>query len=638
MTSSALTSTRFWIRQSGRVALGAVSSVFFTTLLLSLRQVDDVPVFITVLLIVLAGLSAWRPHVALVVLAGVVPLAAWTGRTWNGAVAWPETLVVAFAAGYSARAMWTRGHRLDRLHLPIVIFTAIVAASLAVRLLVLYVTIGGEALNLHLWQTTTVDYFIGNGGFRDLDAAMRLIEGMVLLRAAASVSQMRAAFAPRLTRWFVVGAAVAALLNLWRVWQGALRLDSPVAGFLEYLTTLRYNVHYGDVNAAGSYFVMALLAAIGLTMASKRGRWIPAVVLIASSVVLSGSRTAFLAGGLAAIVWGVQWFRDPRQSRPSRWPVLAVSSVVLIASAAGVLYLSSRKNVAPFTALEIRAEFARTTFRMVESHPAFGVGVGLYQDRSSRYSSPVLIQTFRLSNENAHNNFLQVLGELGLAGFAAFIGVLGYAGVRCSRLMDGGAGPLQRGVVLGLVAFVLTWLAGHPLLIDEPALLFWLVLGTAAGWGQAGGTQSSAGQRGGGVVTLLVCGAVALTIPVRATRELADANLEHRGIGLSLWQDGEDGVRYRLAGAQSTLFIPGDARVVTIPLRSVQPEIELEVGLRLDGRLADVVRVSGDRWFKLQFLLPSDPNAPRFFRLDLRVFGVSSGDTALLMVGKVEPM
>jgi hypothetical protein len=317
--------------------------------------------------------------------------------------------------------------------------------------------------------------------------------------------------------------------------------------------------------------------------------------------------------------------------------VPAVSSGVLIASAAGILYLSARKNVAPSTALKIRAEFARTTLRMVEAHPGFGIGIGRYQERSGSYSAPVLIQTFRLRNENAHNNFLQVLGELGLTGFAAFLAVLGYAGVRSARLVGRAADPLERGVVSGLLAFVLTWLAGHPLLIDEPALLFWLLLGTAAGWGQAAATHSPAGLRRASVAAVLICGAVGLSIPVRTTRWLADADLEHRGIGLSVWHHGEDGVRYRLAGAQSTVFVPADARVVTFAVRGISPEVELEVALRFDGRRADVIRVPGDRWHEVQLVLPSDRDAPRFRRLELRVEGEWPDHGPLLMVGRIEP-
>ncbi len=41
---------------------------------------------------------------------------------------------------------------------------------------------------------------------------------------------------------------------------------------------------------------------------------------------------------------------------------------------------------------------------------------------------------------------------------------------------------------------------------------------------------------------------IAASVPVRAERQKADFNLEHRGVGLSTWRDAIEGVRYRLAG------------------------------------------------------------------------------------------
>ena len=75
-------------------------------------------------------------------------------------------------------------------------------------------------------------------------------------------------------------------------------------------------------------------------------------------------------------------------------------------------------------------------------------------------------------------------------------------------------------------------------------------------------------------VLLLV---VAASIPLRARREFGGANLEHQGIGLSRWLVDAEGARYRTAGPISTLFVPGDASVITVPLRALSPQGVLEV-------------------------------------------------------------
>ncbi len=127
---------------------------------------------------------------------------------------------------------------------------------------------------------------------------------------------------------------------------------------------------------------------------------------------------------------------------------------------------------------------------------------------------------------------------------------------------------------------------------------------------------------------------LAASIPVRARNERADFNLEHQGIGLSGWRDELDGVRYRVAGPTSSVFVPSGSRSFTVPLRAATQELRVE--LRLDGRPADVVRVPSDRWLPMQLLLPFGAN-PRFRRLEFRVTDVPPNAAEILMIGKVQP-
>ena len=129
---------------------------------------------------------------------------------------------------------------------------------------------------------------------------------------------------------------------------------------------------------------------------------------------------------------------------------------------------------------------------------------------------------------------------------------------------------------------------------------------------------------------------IAASIPVRAERELADANLEHIGIGVSQWQPAEDGVEFRLAGASSIVFVPSDARVVEIPLRATATETSLRVALYLDGSPADVVTVRSDAWYPLRLRIPQHRTPRKFRALRFQVIDRTTGD--LLMIGKVRPL
>ena len=623
---------------SGTIARGigaALVSILFFGLLLSLAGLGSFPYAALSALVVFAGLAAWQPATALLILTTVLPVAAWLGRRVTGEVAWAEALVLAFTAGYCARETISPRTSRDNLGTPIVLCAAVVLASLVVQLLVDSWRFGTASVQANLSQLFTGEYLRITATGEPVDAAMRILESLVLFRAVSSLVRSDVTLAPMLVKSFVFGAAAAAAVNIARLWEGALRLSSPVTVFGRYFLTQRFNAHYGDLNAAGSYFVMALCPAVGVAWRYSR-RWILAAVIVVAGLWIAGSRAAFVAGLVAlmlpaTIVAGrISGVRVRRTAAVAAGVVLVVVAVVL------VRLLPERGNQrAPSTALEVRWELARTSFRILSAEPLFGAGIGRYYSRSGEFSSPRLLELFPPAiHENAHNNFMQILAELGIVGFAAVGWLLVTAAGSCARLIRAAPNdPLRWGIVVGLLAFAISWLGGHPLLIDEPAFAFWILLGIACGWDVP---PPAAPRRAVQWVVSALLAAIAVSIPVRATHDRADFNLEHRGIGVSNWQDEVDGVRYRRAGSTSSVFIPSSHSTCTIPLRTLRPWTDLKVQLWLDGRRADEVQVRSDRWLDLRLLLPQSQSGPRFHRLEFRVSDVPTDGTPVLMIGKVQ--
>jgi O-antigen ligase len=615
----------------------AIAAITFLTPLLSLPTLEPHPPAITVALIALAIVAAWRPSSALLVVTTLIPVVAWLGRSWNPSMAWAEALVVAYCAGYCARQVTSaRDDRTD-LDVPVILTAIVVIVSLAVQLLVDAWRFGDESVRAYLWTilTQTSLRVAANGDI--IDPAMRLLESLVLLRAAAAAAR-ESAFALALVRAVVFGAAAAGAVNVLRLWQGAIRLDSPLAAFGRYLLFQRFNAHYGDLNAAGSYFVMAMFPALGLAAARRAWGWKLAVVVIAFAAWIAGSRAAFVAALLVLVVPAAAALRKIASAPVRRvaLPVAAIALVLVAVAAARSMPMRGTQQESG-TALRVRLELARTSLRMIAAEPVFGVGIGRYYARSGEFSSPELLAMFPVAtHENAHNNFFQITAELGLVGFGLFVVLLLVAARACVRLLE--ANPSDRlrwGVVLGLLAFVLSWLGGHPLLIDEPAFTFWILLGTACGWA---GTRVSATTPRSTVWFVAVFAVVMLAaVPIRVTHERADFDLTHRGIGLSTWNPELDGVRYRRARSISTVFVPSDTTSVLIPLRAINPYDNVRVELWLDGRAADVVRARTDQWLQLRVLVPQGGKAPRFRRLELRVPDAAETDD-VLMIGKVQPV
>src|SRR4029077_4435405 len=87
---------------------------------------------------------------------------------------------------------------------------------------------------------------------------------------------------------------------------------------------------------------------------------------------------------------------------------------------------------------------------------------------------------------------------------------------------------LRSGLITALAAFVLTSMGGHPLLTREVSYTFWLLLGCVAG-----GPISSAWGRPATAAAAVAMVLIAATTPLRTRALLADANLDHVGVGVS---------------------------------------------------------------------------------------------------------
>ena len=526
----------------------------------------------------------------------------------------------------------------DALRASTVLFALIVVASAVVELSVEQIRLGTGAFADALWQYFAREYFTSGRSLEALHAAALLLEGLALFVAATHLSARDRGYMIRAASTLVASSAIAAGLNLHALIIGAHRSGDFWSALAEAVSTVRINIHYGDVNAAGSQFAMMLFVAGGLTLAGRRlGRaWVLGSVTLLLGVWLSGSRAALFSCPIALailIVAGAQTGAEHRTRRR----IWAAGAALAICAVALVVYAPARGNQkASSVAARVRGELARTSLRMVSDSPVFGIGLGRFYQRSGEFSSSELLALFPPArHENAHNNFLQILAETGIVGFAAFVWLLS-APIYCAwRRMSGESVDFVTwGGLGGIIAFLLTCLGGHPLLTSEPAYVFWMLLGLMAGTScDAAPPESHHGcarARGPTYLVTATALAIAISIPFRARGEIREADMEHVGIGVSAWQTSEEGVRYRWADGSATVFVPGDYAGFLLRLRTTDGPANVE--LRLNGRTVNVVRVEPSRWSELRTPLLHGQDPPRFHRLDL-----TTTPAQRLMIGKVEP-
>jgi len=464
--------------------------------LLSALSSPAIPLGFRILLVVLWLVAMARPHWAIAAAIVIVPFASWLLAAFNAPpVRYAEALVLAVLSGAIIAAARPRRTPLEGqrpgLGPAAGVLCAITWASAAVMLQVMQAGTHAPWPFLRDFLVfLTRDYLVGPpGSFAGVADAARLVEGVGLMFLVARHARDRVTRPAHLFAAVGIAGALAAALTLTTFVTTALQATS-VREFFWRLAFSRMAVHIEDANAAGSFFAMTAFVALAfaanrrhsrppLRPGLRRGWWTGAAALILAAVWISGSRMAVLA--VIGTVCGVAMAVGPlRATRVPRWAMAAgiVATALLLAALA--IGLDPRPSPARSTSrmLSMRADFMVTGLRMIASAPVFGVGIGRYFEMSGRFM-PQSIYWFYF-HENAHNNFLQIGGELGLAGLAAFVWLLAVAAIRIVRGVR--ADPDDRllvGALAGLGAFVATWMTSHPLLVAEVAYPFWMLLGVA---------------------------------------------------------------------------------------------------------------------------------------------------------------
>lgn len=610
-------------------SIGALPLIGFTA-------AAGVPAWLSLVVLLLGALAAWRPFDALLVLAGLGPLAGvvqpLAGGRYDGHIL-VEVSVAAVLCGAAVRAACRRA---PLFRTPVDLAAAslgMVALASCAALLPTTLQLAGSALSPAVIVDVVGRYIERSPDLAMLWTTVHLVTGAAL---AALVARVAAGGARpwRLAAMSLAGAAAAAALNVTRLLEIALRSGAFAEGFWVALRTVRFNTQYGDLNAAGSYF--AMMAVLGTALAGLRGTaarlWLIPIVLVAGALWVSGSRTALTAAILCG-VGTVVASRRPAALAAITWrrAIAGLAGAMVLFLAALFLFPTVRHATFAYS-LSTRVELLKTGARMTADRPIFGVGPAQFYARFPDYASPELEQAFLealgkpVPRENAHNQFMQILAELGVAGLAAFAFLL------LAALRPGSFPPWRIGAIGALAAFLLTSLAGHPLLTPMVAYPFWILLGLA-GAGAPGRPPARSGRAG--MVVLAVV--LAATLPVRWETERRDADLSTVSEGFSAWQRDEEGVRFRWAQPEAAFFVPSDSSLARLSFKSPDGQGR-RVDILLDGRPAAGIVVPPGRWVETNLPLPRSGTSPASRRIDLRIRAEGgeppADDRRSLMVGR----
>jgi O-antigen ligase len=578
-----------------------------------------------VLLLLLAAVAFADPTAGVMVVLALSPVATMAVSTfWGTPGDWAEMVAVAAALGWLLRqTVRDDCCRPAATAWPAALLACVAIVSLGVQLAVVATRISPALLAVDLAGSLNTYVTARSDSTLVVRPVALLLEGLLVFVVAASPRKADAN--RRMLRMFVVGACGAAVLNLTRLASGALRSETPFAAALQLARSVRISLPYADVNAAGSYFLLALFTAWGLAAVERRARggWAIALLVLGAALWISGSRAALVACLVTAIV--VSALRAIKLRK--YWTLGAVTTGAVVLFATFPYPLIDPRSL---DAIAIRAEMSRAAFRMFSTEPLMGIGVGQFFERSGEFIRDPAVHAL-YARENAHNNFLQILAETGLVGFTAFLWLLVNAGRAIARALRNGAseGALPTGVVAGLCAFLATCLAGHPLLLTEVSLAFWGVLGASVAAAPPVDAKSMLPSRSLAAAALIV---LAIGLPFRLGRATNAVDLDHVGFGVTRWNFDREGVRYRQMSSRATLFVPSDATAIELPYRLQWGRDPVTLQLDFRGRTADRVVVSDHEWRTYRLLVPEDANKRRYLPLGLTVL---QGEPSAVLLGKI---
>jgi O-antigen ligase len=607
---------------------------------------QPVPVSLKLLQLGLLALSLWRPAAGLIAFAACAPLTTelWTWLappdlgvriiptelhvTWTPGTALCEQLLLATIAGTAVRQR-LEGLRLSR---PALLLAAVALASAATTIPARAFAAAPDSRGWRM-VTTIVDgtYAMtpqSGEPLAPLFFGILLVEGLLLACLAESVVRTSPVNVGRLVGASFLANTAATLVTLYSAALASSQHGATMFERITWLLVTRISPQY-DKNAVASVLVLVMLSGLMLlrrSVVSKVGVG-SGLLILAAGLWLTGSRT-----GLAAIVTclcvvaAAAVLRKYRRHRALLFG--AAAALVLITATMAIAIYPVRTGSVRSTAMG-RWLVTKAALSMSASAPVFGVGVGTFIERSGEFGTGRDPYGLTTPNENAHNNFLQVLAELGTVGLLAFLTVLLSVGFR--PLPSSNFADDRRWLMTGIIGFLLTCLTGHPLLVPEAAFAFWMFAGLTTGLAPQAESRRAILHAIPAVALLVL-----ISIPVRAFNQFREFDFTDVGLGLSDWRTDNGNVSYRAAGATFSLYVRAN-KLVLIPLRLGPGTQRLaEVQASVDDRLVNSMRLEST-WQGFRMNIPS--KRWRSVRVDFRVTPSSPGISSAwrVHVGATEP-
>jgi O-antigen ligase len=580
----------------------------------------------------LAILAAVQPTLALVALAALVPFGhllvthVWHVTTFMLS----EGFVIAFLAGYLWHERFRPSEPPDHVTVAARLFACIIVASCLVQYVIVQfwndsplpyaLSFARFLLRGYLTEPQDVRFYANGRAF--VSTAGALVEGIALVIATRRLTARDPAITGRVVNVAVAAAAVGAVMTVVEAFRVAATGNGDL---IEIVRLGRWSSPMiPSLNTSGAYFLM--IAFLALSIAARSRRWmvpaIAAAALCLAAVRLTGTQSAVVAG-LGAVAALTFWFAANRFRWSPRVMLTGAVATGLAVAAFAILYNPFQLRVAEAArSIRFRLLFAETAWRMIESRPMTGVGIGQYIISYQQFASPELVSTWQ--RNDAHNYFLWIGAELGLLGLGAFLWMLaaalrdGWKRVRSHR-----RDPSDPWLLAGVAAFMMTWAAGQPMAVPQAAYTFWILLGciSAPSRVETSAAHAAIPSRALRYAAAAAIVLIVASVPARATRAIdVDLRVVEHGFHHSS-QAGDQ--RFRWAGPRIRFYMESSAKSIVLRLAAKHPDTPegATVDIRVDGKPARRVMLRDRAFHRVSLQAPV--SSARFWRVDLEVEPIS---------------
>ena len=260
---------------------------------------------------------------------------------------------------------------------------------------------------------------------------------------------------------------------------------------------------YHDHQLYGSVLLLLLPFAAGTALTAQKTywRWGALAALTAGTLCLflSQTRSAWLGLFAACVVFGLLWLKRTGY-RPQCERIVFIPTLLLLIGLVFVWLLAGPADqraaltarAATLTALsqdgswQSRLEIWRGAARLIEAHPALGIGLGRYPGEQWRWThvgGPLTAAEHPSLTNEAHSFYLQTTAETGLIGLGLYLAALaafavqGLSRLRYSRRPLSHQSALVLSALSALAGQSIDALASPSWQFPEASFFFWAVVG-----------------------------------------------------------------------------------------------------------------------------------------------------------------